>query len=97
MKCNCHFCVSHISHPNRHINWHPVTHHLLKPESLDPKDSVPIKDSVPMQSCSTCGHLQPQIQSSKCTERKCPTTTPEPHILGEFSMTCYNCHMYADS
>src|SRR5436190_23825641 len=22
----------------------------------------------------------------------CPTKTPEPHLLGEFPMTCYRCH-----
>lgn len=27
----------------------------------------------------------------------CPTTTPEPHDLGEFPMTCYRCHIEADS
>ena len=31
------------------------------------------------------------------TPRLCPTKTPEEHILGEFPMTCYNCHMHADS
>lgn len=29
--------------------------------------------------------------------RLCPTRTPEPHWLGEFPMTCYNCHIEADS
>lgn len=27
----------------------------------------------------------------------CPTRTPEPHERGEFPMTCYQCHMYADA
>lgn len=27
----------------------------------------------------------------------CPTKTPEEHYLGEFPMTCYNCHMHADA
>ena len=31
------------------------------------------------------------------TDKECPTKTPEPHILGEFPMTCYQCHIYADS
>jgi len=30
-------------------------------------------------------------------ERICPTKTPEPHLAGEFPMTCYACHMVADS
>lgn len=29
--------------------------------------------------------------------KPCPTKTPEPHLLGEFPMTCYQCHMEADS
>lgn len=29
--------------------------------------------------------------------KACPTTTPEPHQLGEFPLTCYNCHVEADS
>lgn len=27
----------------------------------------------------------------------CPTRVPEPHLLGEFPMTCYRCHIDADS
>lgn len=27
----------------------------------------------------------------------CRTKTPEPHYAGEFPMTCYACHMVADS
>lgn len=27
----------------------------------------------------------------------CATTTPEPHERGEFPMTCYRCHVWADS
>lgn len=27
----------------------------------------------------------------------CPTRTPEVHHLGEFPMTCYRCHLEADS
>jgi len=27
----------------------------------------------------------------------CPTRTPEVHELGEFPMTCYRCHLHADS
>jgi hypothetical protein len=27
----------------------------------------------------------------------CPTRVPEPHELGEFPMTCYSCHVHADS
>jgi hypothetical protein len=27
----------------------------------------------------------------------CPTKTPEPHEAGEFPMTCYQCHLVADS
>jgi hypothetical protein len=29
--------------------------------------------------------------------RLCPTTTPERHYAGEFPMTCYCCHVEADS
>jgi hypothetical protein len=29
--------------------------------------------------------------------RVCPTRVPEPHDLGEFPMTCYSCHVFADS
>jgi hypothetical protein len=29
--------------------------------------------------------------------RLCPTKTPEPHEAGEFPMTCYRCHIEADS
>lgn len=29
--------------------------------------------------------------------KPCPTTTPEPHLLGEFPMTCFRCHLEADS
>lgn len=35
-------------------------------------------------------------QTPEVKERVCPTKTPEPHILGEFPMSCYNCHMEAD-
>ena len=31
------------------------------------------------------------------TTRFCPTQTPEPHQAGEFPMTCYQCHLVADS
>lgn len=27
----------------------------------------------------------------------CRTETPEPHLAGEFPMTCYACHLVADS
>lgn len=27
----------------------------------------------------------------------CPTKIPEEHMLGEFPMTCYRCHMHADA
>lgn len=30
-------------------------------------------------------------------EKKCPTKTPEEHLAGEFPMSCYNCHLEADS
>lgn len=29
--------------------------------------------------------------------RVCPTRTPEVHNAGEFPMTCYQCHLVADS
>ena len=29
--------------------------------------------------------------------KPCPTKTPEPHLLGECPMTCYRCHVEADS
>ena len=29
--------------------------------------------------------------------RLCITRTPEPHVAGEFPMTCYACHIVADS
>lgn len=29
--------------------------------------------------------------------KPCPTQIPEPHLLGEFPMTCYRCHIEADS
>lgn len=31
------------------------------------------------------------------TNIPCPNKEPEPHLLGEFPMTCYRCHIYADS
>ena len=27
----------------------------------------------------------------------CPMKTPEPHLAGEFPMTCHQCHLVADS
>ena len=29
--------------------------------------------------------------------RKCPDESVEVHQLGEFPMSCYRCHLYADS
>lgn len=29
--------------------------------------------------------------------RECRTKTPEPHRIGEFPMTCHDCHMFADA
>lgn len=29
--------------------------------------------------------------------KPCPTKDPEPHLLGEFPMSCYACHVEADS
>lgn len=29
--------------------------------------------------------------------RACPNKTPEEHLLGEFPMSCYPCHIYTDS
>ena len=45
--------------------------------------------------CSAC-----QEAEAICAERRVvigPTRTPEPHQLGEFPMTCYRCHIEADS
>jgi len=41
-----------------------------------------------------------EIARMREAERKvvvCPTREPEVHELGEFPMTCYRCHMHADS
>lgn len=34
---------------------------------------------------------------SRRVVRICPTRTPEVHEAGEFPMTCYQCHLVADS
>jgi len=31
------------------------------------------------------------------SKKECPYKEPEPHLLGEFPMSCYRCHIYADS
>jgi hypothetical protein len=31
------------------------------------------------------------------SDQQCPNTEPEPHLLGEFPMSCYRCHIHADS
>lgn len=30
-------------------------------------------------------------------DKVCPNKHPEPHLLGEFPMDCYRCHLEADS
>lgn len=40
---------------------------------------------------------RPETLTAPRPPRICPTKTPEVHELGEFPMTCYNCHMEADS
>lgn len=37
------------------------------------------------------------VERAAAAEKLCPTTTPEIHLAGEFPMTCYQCHMEADS
>lgn len=37
------------------------------------------------------------LDSQRHRSRPCPTTTPEPHELGEFPMSCFSCHMHADA
>lgn len=49
--CSCFFCNFNKEHPDdRHPNFHAISDRLLKAESLDPKDSIP------MEACKTCGH-----------------------------------------
>lgn len=43
-------------------------------------------------SCRDCLRRAEAQRSVPCT-----TTTPEPHERGEFPMSCYACHMWADS
>jgi hypothetical protein len=50
--CECFFCKNGKEHPARHTEFHPTTHLLLKAESLDPRDSVPL------EACTTCGHTR---------------------------------------
>ena len=52
--------------------------------------------------CQACGAEGFRLTAGRCDGcfvawRECPTTTPEPHDLGEFPMTCYRCHIKADS
>lgn len=64
---------------------------------------MPTDDSQPQGSSnivyttsSAPRHLEVITDKWKPT-KPCPTTTPEPHLLGEFPMTCYRCHLEADS
>ena len=65
------------------------------------------KEDVDPDFCSECERENPHHYDN-CplyytypdvseAEKLCPTQTPEPHILGEFSMSCYYCHMEVDS
>jgi len=38
-----------------------------------------------------------QVEQPVRKVRVCPTRTPEVHELGEFPMSCYACHIEADS
>jgi ribosomal protein S27AE len=49
---------------------------------------------------ATCGRCGVVSEPNLVTIRAmpvCPAKTPEPHLLGEFPMTCYSCHVEADS
>lgn len=48
--------------------------------------------------CTAPGHGWPPAPERPSDRvALCPTRTPEPHQLGEFPMTCYRCHVEADS
>ncbi len=63
--------------------------------------STPNSDSILAYSTSSPPEKHPrhlQVITSKWVPTKpCPTVIPEPHLLGEFPMTCYRCHLEADS
>ncbi len=40
---------------------------------------------------------RPLTLATWAPSRPCRNTTPEPHLLGEFPMDCYPCHIEADS
>jgi len=52
LNCECWFCRNDDKHPKSHVEFFPVTHMLLKAESLDPKDSVAL------EACELCGHIR---------------------------------------
>jgi hypothetical protein len=39
----------------------------------------------------------PECTTCRPAVRLCSTKTPEPHLAGEFPMSCYACHVEADS
>lgn len=60
-------------------------------ESGDAPDVIPNPPSGPAAGGrGTSSEDEPRVML-------CPTRTPEPHQLGEFPMTCYRCHVDADS
>lgn len=51
--CDCFFCTKGRPHPDEtHKTWEPVSHVLLRAESLDPADSLAV------EACVLCGHLR---------------------------------------
>lgn len=55
-------------------------------------------------SCAPCAIARYKGDTSgDCSDRPvaqepaCRSTTPEPHLSGEFPMSCYACHMVADA
>jgi hypothetical protein len=50
-----------------------------------------------MSDCLTCLGTPCNCDQEARPVVLCPTRTPEVHQLGEFPMTCYRCHMEADS
>lgn len=65
---------------------------------LDPPPPEPAQCGCPSAD-DFLKHLDgecPNLAPAK-TERQCRTKTPEPHLAGEFPMSCYDCHMVADA
>lgn len=51
VACACLLCQKGKEHKHSfETGWYGITHLLLVPESLDPKDSIPL------EACDLCGH-----------------------------------------